>query len=384
MAQGDADQGAWNFVKGVGGFLFGGGQTGYRAKPAELDTTRIDEERVAALQARQGQGALATALQRQAAGQGPSLAGVQLRQGLQQAQAQAAQQAAAGRGVNRALAARGALNAQATLAAQAQQAGAQARVAEQLGAQSALANVLQAQRAQDLTARGFSTQEQQMLMDSRMRAQEINAGIEQGNAADRRGVVNSVLGGIANLSDMDAKTDIQPLNTAQQEADEQLRRQQEELERQRMFRAQMETQQAAERGGKGSGIGSIIGGILSDRESKEKISALSAALEAAGAATERGIRDPQTPQGSREALGPVEPFTFRYKPEFAAAQGTDTAPRPGVMAQDLERSPVLRSAVVQTPLGKALDRDRLLQADTALLAGLDKRLRKLEGGKAAR
>jgi hypothetical protein len=88
-----------------------------------------------------------------------------------------------------------------------------------------------------------------------------------------------------------------------------------------------------------------------------------------------------TPQGSRQALAPVAPYEYRYKPQFAAATGDDTAPRAGVMAQDLERSPspALRSAVVETPMGKAIDGKRALSANLALSAGLDKRLRNIEG-----
>ena len=92
--------------------------------------------------------------------------------------------------------------------------------------------------------------------------------------------------------------------------------------------------------------------------------------------------------GSRDALAPVGEYQYQYKPEFAAVQGTDTEPRVGVMAQDLERSPSpeLRSVVVNTPHGKAIDSKRALSANLGLTAGLDKRLREIEnslGGDAA-
>lgn len=92
--------------------------------------------------------------------------------------------------------------------------------------------------------------------------------------------------------------------------------------------------------------------------------------------------DLSTPGGSRSALGPVAPYEYRYKPEFAAATGEDTTPRVGVMAQDLEQSPnpALRSAVIDTPMGKAIDGKRALSANLALSAGLDKRLRNIEAG----
>lgn len=92
--------------------------------------------------------------------------------------------------------------------------------------------------------------------------------------------------------------------------------------------------------------------------------------------------DLSTPDGSRSALGPVAPYEYRYKPEFAARTGEDTSPRAGIMAQDLERSPnpALRSAVVNTPMGKAIDQKRAISANLALSAGLDKRLRNIESG----
>jgi hypothetical protein len=52
------------------------------------------------------------------------------------------------------------------------------------------------------------------------------------------------------------------------------------------------------------------------------------------------------------------------------------------MAQDLEQSPnpALRSAVIDTPMGKAIEPKRAISANLALSAGLDKRLRNIEQG----
>jgi hypothetical protein len=54
------------------------------------------------------------------------------------------------------------------------------------------------------------------------------------------------------------------------------------------------------------------------------------------------------------------------------------APRAGIIAQDLERSPAFAPAVVDTPAGKAVERDRALSVALAELGGLDKRLRQIE------
>lgn len=85
-----------------------------------------------------------------------------------------------------------------------------------------------------------------------------------------------------------------------------------------------------------------------------------------------------TPRGSKTALAPVKPYAYRYKPEAAARMGTDTGMRTGVMAQDLEKSPILDDTVIDTPNGKVIDGPRAMGASLAMLAGMDKRLKELE------
>lgn len=115
---------------------------------------------------------------------------------------------------------------------------------------------------------------------------------------------------------------------------------------------------------------------------------------------------------SRAALGPVDPVVYRYKPgpsmrmadeqadmadlraryagmggaqpEEAGAirEGTfddKRSPRLGIVAQDLQQSPAFRQSVVSTPAGLAVQRDRALSTALGSLAGIDKRLRELEG-----
>ncbi len=125
--------------------------------------------------------------------------------------------------------------------------------------------------------------------------------------------------------------------------------------------------------------------IVSDRESKQEIASLRAELEQVGrdqpAAIRGSVGRMPDVEESRDNLGPVKPYTYRYKDDYAAASGNDTAPRLGVMAQDLQKSPAYQAAVIKTPMGLALDKDRLLSANTAELGGLDKRMRELEEGK---
>jgi hypothetical protein len=89
----------------------------------------------------------------------------------------------------------------------------------------------------------------------------------------------------------------------------------------------------------------------------------------------------RTPAGSRQALAPIEPYEYRYKPEMARKFGEDAAPRAGIMAQEFAQSPnpAVRSAVIDTKDGLAIDGSRALSANLALSAGLDKRLRDIEG-----
>lgn len=102
------------------------------------------------------------------------------------------------------------------------------------------------------------------------------------------------------------------------------------------------------------GIGGVAGMFgLSDRRAK------------------KGIR-----RAEREAealVKTLKPYRFRYKDE-KHGRGEFV----GIMAQDLERSPAGRAAVVETPAGKAVDGARLATAIAATLPGLHKRLRKLE------
>jgi hypothetical protein len=114
---------------------------------------------------------------------------------------------------------------------------------------------------------------------------------------------------------------------------------------------------------------------------------------------------------SRQALAPVDPVVYRYKPEHSArmageqaemaelrgryaglggaapeeeaaiAQGTfedKRKPRLGIVAQDLQQSPAFRNSVISTPAGLAVQRDRALSTALGSLAGIDKRLRELE------
>ncbi len=85
-------------------------------------------------------------------------------------------------------------------------------------------------------------------------------------------------------------------------------------------------------------------------------------------------------EDSRRDLAPIRPVVARYKPEFAEMQGDDGGLHAQTIAQDHLKSPMYAGTVQKDPeTGMlALDRDRLLKANTAELGGLDKRIRELE------
>jgi hypothetical protein len=105
------------------------------------------------------------------------------------------------------------------------------------------------------------------------------------------------------------------------------------------------------------------------------------------------VEYPVTAEQNRQAFAPIRPVEYQYKPEASARMAAETgqtpaeqqmvyedkrAPRNGIIAQDLERSPAYADAVVETPAGKAVDRDRALSETLAQASGFDKRLRELE------
>ena len=279
-------------------------------------------------------------------------------------------------------------------------------------------------------------------------AAQINSGIAQKNADNRKGFVEKIFGA---LSDVRAKEGIVPMfaSALPSQADDQamqrglglaMQQQGEDAARRDALMQHNEALAAPKRSSGGGG-GGLLGRIFSDARSKEKIRTLEDELDRvhgtaheirdtavqypAGFTAPRRVVAPTdllfsgddggnfrtpseqmkfledrgagpsgiglspaamaqkilaTPAGSREALAPVNPYSYKYKPEFAAATGEDTTRRAGVMAQDLEASPnpAVRSAVVDTPMGKAIDGKRALSANLALSAGLDKRLASVE------
>jgi hypothetical protein len=353
------------------------GQVDYRPGLGRVQTGRIDQSRGNSL-GLQNQLALA------ASGQGgPSAAQQQLQAGTQAGLRQQLAMAASARGgaAQQAAARRQGMANAAMQQGQASNEAAALRAREQQAAQAQLAGLSTQQQQVDLGEQEANLQAQTQNNQQRME-------IAQGNAKGKQGVVGSIMSAAGGLlmSDIRGKESIQPMTgyeQAQQFAPAALPSRPEPVQ-------QAPQQQAAPAGD--SGLGGMLSGILSDENSKAEIRSLRSQLDAvtkeadamrasppATGGVSESLRRLSTPEGSRAGLAPVEPYQYRYKPAAAAAYGEDTAPRAGVMAQELEESPYLRSAVVQQPNGQlGIDGSRGLSASLAAAAGLDKRLRAIE------
>lgn len=158
-------------------------QRGYEGAFGDLERSR---------QVSQQQAELARALQMQAAGIGPSLAQMQLQQGMERSQAAAQSQLASARGLSPAQAQRMALQQQAGARANlAQQAG-MLRLQEQAMKQQQLASLLGQQRGQDITSAGVGAEVGGSAGGRRLRAEE--SGMGQANR--EQDVTRQVAGGL--------------------------------------------------------------------------------------------------------------------------------------------------------------------------------------------
>ena len=85
-----------------------------------------------------------------------------------------------------------------------------------------------------------------------------------------------------------------------------------------------------------------------------------------------------------DMMAKTKPYSFDYNNKgrkLQAALGNNPDGRQyGVMAQDLERSPVGRSMVIDTPAGKVVDTNKAAMASLAANARLNERLERMEAG----
>jgi hypothetical protein len=347
---------------GVGGFLSGvfGGQSDYQANVQGPDKSLFQSpDQVTNRQMLQGamsgtnqlaggfnagpqqeqtrglQMNLANQLQQQAAGQGPSVAGMQLQQGLQQQlMQQRAQAASMGGDVNpylaqRQLAEQGAQAAQATNAQ-----AAMARTQEQMNAQGALGGLTSGMRGQDLNVAGMN--QQQALANAQLGQQARQFGM-QGlmGLSGQQLQANMALAGMQNQTDL-ANTQINA-GIASQNAQS------------------ANGFGTAILGGLSSGLGAGI--MKSDERAKTNV--------------DRGGVD----EDMRDFLQALDPASYDYKQPEKDGGGRHWS----VMAQSAAKTPAGRSFVVNTPDGQlGLDTRKATGVALTALAHLNKRQDKLE------
>lgn len=272
-------------------------------------------------QFRQEQMGLVGMLRDQANGVGPSLAQSQLEMGADRGMKQALSLQASARGVNPAVAAKNAANAQAQIAQGAAGDAARLRLEEQLGARAALAGVVGQGRSQDI---GLATDQaglnQQTALtnqsiDQQTQATNLAAGIQQQQQRD------------------DLVREYLTLGMSMDQA-----RQQAEIQ-QRQFEAGLLAQQEAARHGIASQNGAqqtqLAGAVIG-----------AAARAAAAASDERMKTDIKPGEGAiEEFLGGLGVHEYEYSDEHKdnplAGEGRFVSP----MAQEIEKTKLGKSLV---------------------------------------
>lgn len=364
------------------------GENPYNPEAGQINANQANAERFYGQQIGKQQGEFSNYLRNAVAGQGPTVAGQQMAAGRAQAIQAARSQAASARGGNVALANRMGATGQAQAVQNANRDAAMLRAQEQISREQLLMQQQQNQRMAELQARGLSIDQAKAQLAAETAAMQARTQISEGEANRGQGPAAAAMGAVAGLlaSDIRAKEDIQPAYGAQlrealsvQPPPQQAAPAAPPVQSQPVS---FQQPQQAQGGGSSGALGGLIGSFLSDRRAKmaeREVQSLREELDTIHKTLPEMIRGgaPSAEQ-SRQDLDAVQPYTYRYKPEAAAAMGTDTAPRAGVMAQDLQKSPAYQASVVNTPQGLALDKERLLSANTAELGGLDKRLKDIE------
>lgn len=294
-------------------------------------------------QFRQGQSQLAQQLMQQAQGQGPSIAAAQMQAGMDQAMQNQMAGLASQRGMNAGLAGR--------LVAQ-QGADQQAKIAQQAGlmrlqeqnqAQQQLGQALAQGRQQDI---GLATtqaemQQQAGLAGSQMQQARdlanLQAGLEQQRMKDAFGLQLQGLGTQRDTSSLQSATQQQLANQAMA-----YQAQQSNIDFWKNLLGQ----------GLQAG-GSIAAAAMSDENAKKKIKSADSSI--------------------KEFLSALSASEYEYK-DKKHGNGKFVSP----MAQELEKTELGKSMVMDTDEGKMVDYARGFGAMLAAQAHLNKRLEKME------
>lgn len=298
-------------------------------------------------QTRARQNALLDQLAAQASGKGgPSAAEGMLKMGADRAQAASLARAAAGgtAGARRQASFEG--------AAATQDAAGQAavvRAQEQQAAQQLLGQTAGATRAQDQTTAQIQQQGNQFNAGLAQDAGKTNllSGVEQQKAKDAQ--ILALTGTGLSLDEANRQYEIN-----QRQFNASLGAQQEAAKLGVSAQAAQSNAQAA--GAGAAAVGTTLAAalpLLSDAKLKKNIT--------------DGDKDVEAMLDQMHAKG------FVYKDPAKGGAGH----REGVLAQDVEKSPMGAAIVVETPEGKGIDKDKALSATLASLANINKRLRSL-------
>jgi len=424
----NAPKDIWN------GFM---GKDSFSPTAPQIDQTAANESRGLNTEARGQQGYLLGKLQEQIQGNGPTVAGIQAQQGIAQAMQNAGTQAASARGMSRALAQRTAAYGGMQAQQQANRDAALMRAQEQLSAQQQFGGVSTGMRQGDTLQRQLDLDAAKANQLGELEQQKIAAEISEGNAGRKQkgygGIANGISAAVKGFfpSDINAKQDITPtpdasfteyLRQSMNAQPQQAQQPNQDMPRLldsadaglaakragELRKAENEIQAQPDSGGINpggiggaisEGFGAMGNTLMSDERSKERIRQLENELENRPP-RQLDQHNPFSAEASRANLAPLEPYSYRYKPEFARLMADQMAdevppeqegaarvatvrdaltPRQGIMAQDLERSPGGRAVVKNTTVGKQLDMKRALSFALANQAGLDKRLARVEG-----
>jgi hypothetical protein len=345
---------------------------------------RIDPQVAAYLRAAQQSGQYSPQaigmMQQAAMGQGPSAAQAQLQAGVDQS-IQAQMAAAASRGFSPA-AMRGAQMQSAQMQQQALNQAAQLRAQEQQAAQQSF---LQA-----------SLQQEEMQRQAALQAGQTTLQQEIAKKDAIQNAINAQLQGSGQL----LQSGTQLATTQAQLQQQAALADQEAMLRAGMFNNQIglqarELQQQGELGYGGLGIGAMgqqfsgLGTLYAGAQAKAAQDAqmrqtlLGGLLGAGGAVGAAALSDRnaktdiRTNKETQAFLNALTDNEYRYKDTSQA--GTAPGKQYGPMAQDLEKTPMGRTAVIEGPNGKMVDSARGFLLALSGLANLNQRLAKLEG-----
>lgn len=308
---------------------------------------------------RAGQTNLAQQLAEQAAGRGPSLASLQMKQNTDDAIRSAMAMAASGRS--------------GTAGGRLKQAQDQASMLQQQGARDSAALRIQEQMAARQQLGGLLGQGRQQ--DIGIATQDLGAALQQTGMNDSYGLGLGQLGLGYDKLGLDATT----YGTESLQELEKLKLQKYIAEEQAKAASIASANQA--QGGMLSAAGGLISGIVSDKNAKKNIKDGDGAAKdfLSKIADQMGIKkEPdysEMPEGDRmkEFLSRLQSYEYDYKdPEHG--EGKKVSP----MAQDLEADPISRAMVMDSPDGiKRVDYDQpgLMLAGLATLSRENDELR---------